>query len=252
MNVTYKNLAIAALAGGSIFLAMTIYDRYLRSRPHKLNKQKLIEELKELGPVQLDKDGIIDKKQMAFIIGLAQKYQPTYAQGEKKKLMRSRQAYLSTRNYKCYLDTVIESLNFEYQCTQEICEEICTILKISDDNFAESQDFYSTHKDAEYTGLVKSYAQEGTAKEISLLEANQLWGEIEDLTREANNDPAMLITSDIRMKLKDPDTVQMQREIVEMRVYDQIYEKYKWSKEEVKASLKKFEGSGASKISRQL
>ena len=67
---------------------------------------------------------------------------------------------------------------------------------------------------------------------------NKLAEEIEMMKKEASEDATLKLTNDMKLKLKDPDTANSQSALIEMHVFDLIYEKYKLEKEDVQQIIK--------------
>ncbi len=245
MSLNYKNLMIALAAGGGVMLAVTLYDHYLRRRPHHLRGKDLSEDFKAIGPIVLTKEGLVEKRQMGYINGLAKRYARTYAKGDRKRLARTRLVHISTGNYKAYMDVMIDTLNFEYQCMQDICEELRKELNIAEETFSDSQDYYNKMKDAEYAALINAVAQKvievpiKAVKEASTVEAMQLKEDLERFVLEAKADTTLTLSNDAKIKLRDADMFRLQTEITEIRAYDLMREKHGMCEDEIKEILRK-------------
>lgn len=244
MKASYKHLLIGLAAGGAILLSTALYDRYVRSRPRKINPQRLEDDVKEFGAAKVGRHGLVDKLQVAFIVGLAKRYSPDYFQKERRRAANSRLVLLAKLNDKKYVDALVDAVNFEYKCLDDLCYEICQKLGISEEVFSRSKDYYFDHRDAEFTVAIQNIAarpkEPGNIK-LTGSQARQVKAEMKELMREALDDSRLGMTAELKMKLRDGNLLEMHQKLLEIAVFDRIMQKHGVAQKDIEEAFNKYE-----------
>ena len=244
MKGSYKNLLIGVAAGGAILLVTSLYDRYIKSHSRKINPQRMESDLKDFGSIKMTKSGLISKSQVAFILGLAKRYSPDYFQGERRKSSISRQTLLARLNDKMYIDALVDAVNLEYRWLDDLCYEICQKLGIPKEVFTKSRDHYLECKDAEFTIAIQNAAlkskEEGNIK-LKEIQAKEIKQEMKLLMKEAIDDPNLRVTTELKVKLRDGDLLEMHQKMLEIRVLDLIMQRYGIWQRDIEEAFNKYE-----------
>ena len=226
MELDYKKIAWTLAAGGAILGAAFALGYLWKPKKPKLNRQTLEEDVRKMGSVELADSLVIEKKQMAHIVALAQHHAASYDSQQRQRLCHERLADLATRNSKAYLQAAINTLNFEYECTQTLCEEIATLLELSLEDLAVSQDFYTLHEDLEFSDRVLAIAAELNQSQVlpKLVhdKAEQLLQEYQELSKELGSWPDLELSTDTKIKLHNPNAAECKRCLLELRVCDEL------------------------------
>ena len=245
MNAKYKNVFITIGIGGTIFLLATLYERYLKAKRRKLNPQSLIDNLKDFGELKIETNGFIKKSQVAFIIGLANRYLLDHFKGERRRAAIYRQTLLAKFDIKNYINALVDAVNFEYKCVDDLCNEICNKLEIPEELFEESKDYYFEHKDLEFIMDISDTKNKIKEDESTMLPShlNQLKEEIKFIMPEIIKDPSMKLTAEIKLNLRDGDVLEMHKQMLKLKAIDTVLQRYKLKQGEIEILLENCEMS---------
>jgi hypothetical protein len=235
MESKYKPIIWAVAAGAAIMGAACLVNYLWKRKKPKINLQALQHDIAKIGQIQLVESDTIEKRQMARLVAIGKFHAASYDTPQREQLHRERLAHLSTRNAKAYLQAAINSLNFEFECTQVLCHKIAKLLEVSAKELAFSQAYYMTNKDAEYLeagqAMTVELAQSQKLPKVVLDKTAELWQEYQDLSKEFSAEPDLELSTDTKMKLVNPDVGECKAALLELKVCDELYLRHKIAQE---------------------